>query len=475
MKSDDLRNAIGDIDDDLIEGAEEKNTGKSPWASRGKWGAVAAAVLLIAATILLLWKQRPASPVLQPPNTAVKSGTAITGKQELVYGDPSLISAISQMAPGFYIQTVLEVEAAEVLPDIYRNLLLGGQSYRVAKLRVYDQIRGNGFPPEVYLLYPFYDATVFDGYERFIFSLIQVGIEDYALINETQSRVDYFPNMFVVRVGDLGYGSVIAFNKGRVDDSFWKKTDHLLSKDPAGKALFDKMVNPPASGVYPAARDTELGTVKENILKLAENKNGGTVFPGRCDYVTADDVFVSEEAKEVRTYLRPNGANVFFSRITPDADRVYAEYVRVVNGFGTDEIIRLNWDDGENNSVSRSGAPYTDADLSRLPDIGKHLAEIRLTELQAPHITVPEEAELAYSNASGIYRSINGNVYGIIRVLWYYSFPERKNAYLRDDMYYLYDETGNGTVLEREELRNVIGDDPYIQNFSYDSVAHQRK
>ena len=97
------------------------------------------------------------------------------------------------------------------------------------------------------------------------------------------------------------------------------------------------------------------------------------------------------------------------------------------------------------------------------------IENIDLSNLAPPHIEVTSGMELAYSNASGIYRNIGGKVYGIIRVMWYYRSLKYKNGLLPDDMYYLYDENGNGSIIEREELKSIIGDDSFIQRFPYGS------
>ncbi len=464
-------NAISKIDDDLID--RSLNRKAHTTKSKGVWlrfGAIAACLAVIVTAIIALPKLRdpgdnPSNDV--PAISVIKSGNTITGKQIIVYGDPSSanVGFADMIAPCFHIQTVIEAEVVEVLPDTYYYAASDYQPYHVAKLRVIDQIRGNGLPEEIYMRYPFYDTTVFDGYERFIMSLTQVGIDNYALINETQSRVDYFPNMFIVFTGDIGYGSVIAFNDGKVDDSFWEKTDYLVSKIPRGKKLFEQLLDSPRSEFYPATRNTTIGKVKSNIVQLAADKENWHVSTNIYNYVTADDVFVSDEAKEIRTYLEPSETNVFVCYLTLSEERVIAEYTRIINGFGTDEVILINGYDGENGNVSKSEVTYTEEDLAQIPDIGEALAAINLSELEAPHIESSEGMKLVYSNASGIYRNIDGNVYGIIRVIWCYKSPYHKNAYLADDMYYLYDEDGNGSIIERDELKEIIGDDIFIQSF----------
>lgn len=477
-----IYNAITRIDDDLLDKSINGNAKKTVSnAARIRIVAIAACLTLIVAGAIFAVPnllRAGKGHAINPPadNTSavsvVKSGNRITGRQELVYGDYSSLSdgAAEMLPPCFYIQTVIEAEVVEVLPDTYYYAASYSQPNHVVKLRVVDQVRGDGMPGEIYLRYPYYDTMVFDGYERFIMSVEQVGTDNFALINDTQGRVDFFPNMFVVTTGDIGYGSVIAFKDGRVDSSFWDKTDYNVSRIPRGKELFNALFDYPKSNYYPATRKETIGNVKNNIIKLAADGDNWRVSTNRYNYVTVDDVFVSPEAKAIKPYLEPNEGNVFVHYLSPREDRVVAEYTRIINGFLTDETIVINGYDGENGNVSRSIVCYTAENLSKVPDIGNAIENIDLSNLAPLHIEVTSGMELAYSNASGIYRNIGGKVYGIIRVMWYYRSPEYKNGLLPDDMYYLYDENGNGSIIEREELKSIIGDDSFIRRFPYGSV-----
>ena len=213
-----------------------------------------------------------------------------------------------------------------------------------------------------------------------------------------------------------------------------------------------------------------IGNVKNNIIKLAADGDNWRVSTYRYNYVTADDVFVSDEAKAIKAYLEPGEGSVFVYYLSPREDRVVAEYTRIINGFLTDETIVINGYDGEIGNVSRNSACYTEENLSKVPDIGKAIESFDLSKIAPPHIEVTAEMELAYSNAKGIYRNIDGKVYGIIRVMWYYRSSEDIDGLFPDDMYYLYDENGNVSILEREELKEIIGDDSFIQRFPYGST-----
>ena len=499
MKKKEWNEGLNYLDPDLVETyvAQKDRIRQKNRKSKGAWlrfGAIAACFTLVLSAILLaasMLRDPGDDPCIDPPIDEVPpssekkpddevpsismmtSGSKITGKQELLYGDPSSGTEgdADMIAPGFEIQTVIEAEVVEVLPDTYYDATSYYEPFHVAKLRVVDQIRGGGLPDEIYLRYPYYDTTIFEGYERFIMSLEQVGIENYALVNGTQNCVDYFSNMFEVRLTrDLGYGSVIAFNNGRVDDSFWEKADHLVSKVYIGKGVFDSMLDSPSPDYYPASGNTSIVKVKSNILDLAKDEDNWHVSENRYDYVTSEDVFISDEARAVQAYVEPTETNVFVHYLTLREDRVIADYTRIINGFYTDETICINGYTGENGNVRRTGEIYTEEFLAQIPNIGDALAKINLSELDPPHIEISDGMIFSHSNAKGVYRNAGGKVYGVIRVMWYYKYPDIENAYMKDDMYYLYSENGVGKMVERDELRDVIGDDLFIQKFSYDTA-----
>lgn len=483
MKENEFLDGVSNIETDVVErfvsmdNKLQKKANKPK--SKGIWlrfGAIAACFVLILSAVIVVPMLREDDPVVTPgpgttdipPNNGVPSistmisGDKITGKQELIYGNlPVGNDGNAEVyAPGFYLETVVEVEVIEILPDTYYNPKYYSRPLHVARLRVVDSIIGEGLPEEIYLYYPYYDTTVLVGYERFIMSLEQVGIENYMLVNRSQSRVDYFPNMFgVSTTRDLGYGSVVAFNEGIVDESFWDRVTYFH-----GSGTIKQMLD---WELYPIWRENTLEQAKENILEYAAEDDvliGSTI----CDYVTVGDVFISTEGKEIQEYVAPSSTNVFMQEISIRDDRIIARYTRIINGFLTDEEIAINGYTGENGNVLRRGNQYTADDLEKIPDIGEALANMKLSELKPTHIEIADGMNFSHSNATGVYRKANGKVYGIIRVMWYYKYPDFRSAYQMDDMYYLYDSDGNGSIVERDELKAVIGDDNFIQSFSYD-------
>ena len=467
MTKENLMDALNGIDFDMVEEAQPKKRRKQ-WIL---WVAAAASMAAVVAVSLGMWDWN--DPINPPKNdppiiSYFTGGQALTGKQEVVFGDKEEASGpLDILTPGFYSHTVLEVQVIEVLPDTYCDMneyyyFNHYQTYHVARLRVLDQVNAEGFPDEIWLQYHNYDTQVFDGFDSFLISVQQIGVDNYLLLNRSQRRVDYFSDMFQINVGDLGYGSVIAFRDGRVDGSFWDRTEEQcpdkIFKAPGADFFFRE------GNWYPAAAGSAVRQVKENLLAQE---------PGLSEcvraYIHADDLFSDEESRGLKEYLSPESGNSFMHRLSNHTDPSI-RYTRVINGFPTNEVIII----GE--GVTRQGPTFTAEDLTYMPDIGQALEQMDLTELKPPHIQVEENMILQYAAVSGAYRKVGENLYGIVTVIWRYRFAESAeygwiDDHMMDDCYYLYDEECNGKVVDREQLQSIIGDDVLIWSFSYDRVA----
>lgn len=478
MKQTEWNEGLNHIDPALVqEYVEQKEKLTNKRKRKSIWlraSALAACLSLILGAVMVAPLLKDDEPIPPAVSTMV-SGSKITGKQYLFYdGYPTNVdTGLADMVfPGFLIRTVIEAKVIEVLPDTYYMAESYHTPFHVAKLQVINQIHGKGLPEEIYFCYSYYDTTIFEGYDRFIFSLAQVGIENYLLINQSQGRVDYFPNMFETPFGsDPGFGSVIAFNEGTVDERFWEKANRYYSD-----WISHYLDNPHEHG-YPASRDSTIDEVKANIIQCLEM---GLGYRSGVDYVTAEDLFVSDEAKRFQAYLKPSESNLFAHILYPAQDPPTAYYRRIVNGFPTNESYYFDGStfNEENNAWNRF-ASFTAEDLAQIPDIGEAMANLDLSKLKPPHTKITRDMEFNYSKAEGFYRKVDDKIYGIIRIRWLYSSPIDEDqmsyyegrGYVADDCYYLYDSEGNGSIVEREELRAIIGNDySVLLRFEYNTV-----
>jgi hypothetical protein len=222
--------------------------------------------------------------------------------------------------------------------------------------------------------------------------------------------------------------------------------------------------------------------VKANILEACANKDSSfTMFdvsPSTPDYVTAEDIFLSDSQKALWNYVSPDNKNVFCHTLSVGAYyRVSIEYTRIIYGCLTNEVISTSGSIGRHGFVENLADTnpekydsYTTDDLSRVPNIAFVIDTLDLTALIPPHITLDEKITLRGCEALGWYRNINGNVYGIVRIHWVYDYDNENgnNMYIQDDMYYLYDSDGNGRIVERDELKSIIIMDSKLMSFKYE-------
>lgn len=467
MTNRDLFIALRGIDERFI---SEAVPGKKAGAKAKRWVKWIIAAACLAAAVLTAAVIVPMITVDRPPEAPTGTNSDYTFGKSVMIGAFGTNSDADYMSKGFEIRTVVEAEVMEVLPDSYYlpedsptfpeiYLPSANPQYHIARLRIIDSIRGENLPDEIYLRYPHYGTDLFDGYDSLILSMEQIGVENYMMLNETRERAEFFPNMFrTYIVEDVGYGSVIAFRDGAVDESLWDRANRFESRGSIAYALDN-----PESYRYPAGHGSTPDEVKENILTLAKDLEDDRPY----DYVTADELFVAEDSRQLRAYLEPSESNVFMQSIFLNGGRVIGEYTRVVNGFTTDESYLINGLTGPYGNIISNNVSYDSEDLSHMPDIGAALAQMDLSELKPSHITLSEDNEFRGCHAVGFYRKAGDKVYGILRIAWCYSSAGGLFSY--DDCYYLYEPDGNGKVVERDELRTVIGNDPMILRFDYNS------
>lgn len=470
MKNENWQAGLNALDASLVEQhLKETERLEKRRKSRGlRFAALAACFCLVLGSVLtlpLLQKQpetpfvdsepsgEPSEGYIEPPFVGpVLLGDAVTGTQSVTVGRTEFGHASELLVPpGFQVGTVVEARVEEVLPDVYLRPGIN-MTYWVAKLEVLDVIRGEGLPQTIYLRFchqkpPFYQLPgknygrdLFDGYSSLILSLEQVGIENYLLVNRDQGRAEYFPHMFDFCFLDLpDYGAVVPFAEGKAVYDLWD----------AGYGWG-----------YPAEEGDSVAQVKEKVQGMIAE--GGENLPS-CKYFTAEEVFASEEGKAVLGEVAPGQGTLFCHTFWVNRGVPEVTYARYVNGVPTGEWVRVYPE-----RVERSGVWLTREELETLPDIGSAVATLDVSKLAPPHVSLLEGDRLQGYNVQGFYRRAGGEFYGILRVIWTYERPGK--GFLQDDCYFLYDCHGNARTVEREELREIIGDDGLICPFSYDPI-----
>lgn len=285
------------------------------------------------------------------------------------------------------------------------------------------------------------------------------------MVNADENQYESFPNMFQAnKNADVLCGDVIAIKDGYADSSFFERccdAEYLTEQfeDPEYEYT---MYN----GLH-AHKSESIADLKARIIRLSKEPDG--VFVKKPDnYLAATDIFVSDDEKAVLEYVTGEG-NYFRQEISVSDYSVYISFTRVINGFSaserieithftTDDLSGIELDAGSSteNSIIRSGEAYTRDDLAAVPNISAVIASLDLSTLEAPHTTV-EGLTRRHVTVTGCYYKVGGKVYGLVKVLWTLTDSQWQVLY-RDDMYTLADADGKCRVVERDELKEVLGD-----------------
>lgn len=399
-----------------------------------------------------------------PSIPIVQSGHTLGEKTEISMGDSSMGHGMAEIAaPGFSIQTVVEAEIVEVSSDEYYRVG-DGRKYRIAVLRIKDTIVGEGLPPEIILRFTNYGADVFENYDSFIFSLTQVGTLDYMMVNAETNTAMFFPDMFDVPYSDLGYGSVLAFKDGVVREEFTCSLNAVCSLNK--EYLFTENGE---NNRYPARIGSTIDEVKQNIIALSKDDTYTDKRVDRADYIDPEKLFESEKARELCELVsRDSYGNLFNQTLYAYVGRTVVSYDRIINGFMTNERIVLTVYGDGSATVEHVGDIFSESDLKKLPDLSEVMGSIVENTPAPPHIDA-NGMSFKHLSVIGKYRKVDGEVWGVVRLRWQYkeSGYGAESGIMDDDMYYLYDSRGNGRIVERDELREVIGDDIMILDFEY--------
>ena len=224
MKGELLFDAISGIDPRFIEEAEN-----SPKRFRGlKVFLLAACALMMLVTALsfAIPYLRNGAPIVVGTGEGEgklfgKWSAAYVNDKPLLEGDKSF--DVMTYTPSFGEGTVLVTELVEILDSGYRQVksdTLG----KVARLRVKEELVGQGFPEVINLFYENGGQDIPEGCEALLVTVTQVGTDGYVLLDTETGSVERFDGMFVFS-SDKNYpdfGSLIPFSGGVVDMEFFE-------------------------------------------------------------------------------------------------------------------------------------------------------------------------------------------------------------------------------------------------------------
>lgn len=481
MKANELLDAIGLIKDDYVNDA--MNCKKHKKKKVTIWHVAVAACLCAAVVLLCIFGVSnfiyvPMNSTVDTLNYNIVSREKLTGVQykEIINKipseggvpgwDPNFSMAPELAYAEFRFACGIAVEAyvKEVLPDVYveTGRYRKAPEYKVLKLEVCDVIVGEGVPNEIYYKVPALTADYIAGYERLVLSIEQLGLENYILINKNTNRIETFRFLFgISRESNATFapaGSVIAFTNGKLDESiweqeYWKKSFTISLKDK-----------------YPARPGCTIQYTKNKIRELNSDKDNYGNYDILKEVFTFD-TFLCDETADVIEYLSSLENGVFTNECHRYNDGVTVFYTRIINGFYTDEKIKITipGENGEKASVTYMGPCFTESDMESIPDIGSIIEGLDLENITPRHTEGYEDMYRFSCSASGWYSKTDDGVYGIVKIAWRLGEKNEHYYYVQyyDDTYLIAFSDGTYKEVEREELREYIGDHPRISKWEY--------
>lgn len=447
MNCEDLMEAIGIADEEMLEVSEKK---------RKKWivGFVSAAAMIILC-FTVIWF------ALQSPGTSRETvySQKITWNMDqtiLVQSQQTVSGAMPEyFAPKYQFAYALSVEAKviEVLPDTYAipGSSTGAQRYYVLKMRVLDEIVGEGFPDEIFYLLPNTLDPDLVGYDSIILTLQQVGMENYIMINVAQRQVEVFDFVFW-KTPDYAEenGAFMAFNNGKLDVGLWEKAGWSSTKDRMTALVSVE------NGIYPGNIHRDIDQTKEQILSLFEkyNRFGRDIRMKVGSYKQLN----WKEARTLLDELTPFKNGTFYQYYQEDPAGLVC-FTRIINGFATNERIYFYT---EEKTAFRYGPQFTGEDMDHLPDL---VWVIENLEVVLPPDDTTEAAMKRFCGVGGTYYKTQDGIYGVVTVLW--GNPDYENpkgptcliaASVTEKTCILVHVDGTYEIKTEEELKIILGE-----------------
>lgn len=449
MRGDELLDILEHIDPALIEEADRRP--KAPWL---RWTALAACLALVIGlcALFLPGEEGPAGtalPLMDLLNHQVYS-QPLTGEQ--VKGSPTsgntgTHSGTQGVPPAFEFRCRLMVEGkvAEVLPDTYTEAL-SQLECRILRVQTLDDILGQNFPREFYLRIDARMSTELGQYDSLIFSLKQVGIEDYLMLNRTTNTLETFTLLF--ELNSSWYSpdnTALAYTDRELDASLWELPGWSL-----GSYAEERILEDGYNGRAPARAGSSPADTKAEIRKrAAKNQKLQTLrVESQADF----------PENSVFEYVKPF-ANGVFDQEYDSTNRV--TYTRLINGLRTNEQILV-----QGKTVIRSGEAFTEEDMAALPDVAGLVSAVDLEHMQNPHARYYEgrDVRLWRKGATGMYAKVDGQVYGIVKVTWVFLqngvYDTSVDYY--DALYYLMEPDGSIRTATYEELYKLLREDSFL-------------
>ena len=455
-----LLDAMGGIDSKLIAGAAPDATPKKPaGAAWVKWVAIAACFCLIVGAIVVVPMFLDGNPEVSPEGETATESTAEPDRPSIpienaqapssapqYYGSESS-SIISDSTQSETVPDGISVVARfiEALPDTYTFFDDWKQTeFRLIKMQTVSLITGSKMTDEFYFIVPVAYMTDLSVYDSFVIAHMgQFGYDFSVLYNVTKQCAESVDTVIfgdsVDRYSSLSTQFMAFDENDMLDLHLWSSTEawHSVTKSWIEHGYYDNTFT--KQDAEDEAKDWGIGTIDRYVHTL--------------DHLSGETSNVLEALKSFECGVFVPTTN---NKLWYDAEPSLT-CRRYINGFATNETIRL---EGEN-TVIRSVSQFSADDLNALPNLPSAYATIKDSfkngEIHPPHIQDYENMENTVNGIIGWYAKTDDGIIGIIRVTWCYVSDEYDICY--DDAYFIV-EYGSDVCerIDRDALLEKHGD-----------------
>lgn len=351
----------------------------------------------------------------------------------------------------------------EVSPDIYARLGASAAEwrYRVAVIEITEAVYGKNLPDKLYIMIPsFLDANALLKYDEIMFSFRQKGFENYVLANETQKRAEAFSMMFETIPGYAEF-SFVPFTDGVFDISLWREKgwkNYFYEE----KYMLNFFTGSTEYPEYLIKIGYTVEQAKESVLNYLSD-----MYHMPLGEVLYNEIFDYTEARTVIEYCKPFENGIFSQKAyVQNGSAIFFE--RFIYGFATNEMIRISETAGD---VTYYGEKFTEEEIEKLPNIADFFENTDIDSLSPMHTDITDKLTVSKPMIAGKYIKHDGKIYSVARIGW--KIEDDRNWYCNDNTYFLIAEDGSATLIEREELRTLVGNDDFITSFKYNDYKEQ--
>ena len=401
MNQEDLLNAIGMVDERMLEKSEKK-----PKPQQWKWiaGAVAACLVLVATFALLIFPHGYHT----VEKYHVVENLSLEWKASPPQKSALCVDTMVSYAHVFRLGISVEAKVLRIFPDVYFSIGLN-QWFRVAELSVENVIVGNNVPSIIYCLLPYSiaDDSIVQ-YDVLVACVLQVGVDGgHPLVNVTTNQLERFGTLFFLEYGHCG-----VFTNGVLDTSImavdgWERLVHICSGE-----NWCESDHPD----YPFKQGATLAEVRKAIRKDAVFD---TKYALRRNVVTLSSTLSGKVRSAIEQIQTTTGNSYYVFGGSGNADQLQFTYVRYIDGYRTND--RINIDFGTN-QVTRTEEQFNNEDIENTQgqqNLADAIGRISPESIKTPlSPKVDEGYERVYNGWTAQYMKVDDRVFCLIAINW---------------------------------------------------------